>query len=131
MRRTGKTTLLIDEAIQELFTKGEVYIPNSQQALKLVYSKDGRRGKTSEKFSQMVKFIDHDFCKEHHDVQDFFADRFRARLFTEHSTRYFVDNSTHYKLSDEYYTDRVDENGVDFLIGFNKKRRCGYSRVHP
>lgn len=101
MRKTGKTTLLIDAAIQELFTKGEVYIPNAQEAVKL-RSKDGRRGMTEEKFQQRTKFIESDFSKEFPGSQDYFVERFRQRLFSEHSVRYFIDKRTYYKLSDDY-----------------------------
>lgn len=36
MRKTGKTTRLVDKAIQSLFTNGEICIPNSKDSARLI-----------------------------------------------------------------------------------------------
>tara|TARA_R110000822_G_scaffold67329_1_gene164007 strand:+ start:1666 stop:1977 length:312 start_codon:yes stop_codon:yes gene_type:complete len=87
MRRDGKTTRLIDAAIQELFTKGDVYIPNGAKAVRL-HGKDGGRGIDELVYQRMTKYTDYDFWDEygkmHPAVQDNFASRFRQRLYSEH-----------------------------------------------
>lgn len=87
MRRDGKTTRLIDAAIQELFKEGIVYIPRGADAVKL-FSRDGRRGYGDEIYKKMMRYIDYDFIdynnKLHPAIQDNFASRFRRRLFVEH-----------------------------------------------
>jgi len=87
MRRDGKTTRLIDAAIQELFTKGDVYIPDGAKAVRL-HGKDGGRGFDELVYQRMTKFTDYDFWDDFGKVvpkfQDNFASRFKRRLYTEH-----------------------------------------------
>jgi len=87
MRRSGKTTRLIDAAIQELFTKGNVYIPDGARAVKL-HGKDGGIGIDELVYQRMIKYTDYDFWDDNGKVlpkvQDHFAIRFKRRLDSEH-----------------------------------------------
>lgn len=96
MRRDGKTTRLIDSAIQELFNKGMVYIPNGEIARRLM-SRDGRRGYTDEVFRSRIKYIDPDF--RHNMAQDNFVKRFRDRLVFEHGEHAFISDGIVYKIT--------------------------------
>lgn len=87
MRRDGKTTRLIDAAIQELFTKGSVYIPDGAKAVRL-HGKDGGSGIDEFVYQRMTKYTDYDFWDDNGKVlpkvQDHFARRFKIRLNSEH-----------------------------------------------
>ena len=87
MRQDGKTTRLIDAAIQELFTKGSVYIPDGARAVRL-HGKDGGRGYDELMYHRMTKYTDYDFWDDNGKalpkVQDDFARRFKRRLNSEH-----------------------------------------------
>lgn len=88
MRRNGKTTRLIDLAIQELFTKGSVYVPSGTRAVRL-HGKDGGRGLDEYEYQRMVKYTDYDFWDDFGKVlprvQDNFKERFERRLYSEHN----------------------------------------------
>jgi len=94
MRRSGKTTRMIDAAIQELFTTGTVYVPSGAEA-KTLRKEHGYRGYTNMEYMSMTKFIDMedgDGVK----VQDYFSDKFRKRLYSEHNRTYFVEKGSKY-----------------------------------
>lgn len=101
MRRDGKTTRLIDAAIQELFKKGIVYIPRGADAVKL-FSKDGRRGYGDDVYYTMLRYVDYDFeddsNKLHPAIQDNFASRFRRRLYSEHEFADIINDGFIYKI---------------------------------
>ena len=88
-RRIGKTTRLIDEAVQELFNNGVVWIPTSKEA-ELLLGEDGKRGINDLVWSNKIKFIDPDH-KSGNKVQDNFRERFKKRLYSEH-IGCFMDN---------------------------------------
>lgn len=87
MRRDGKTTRLIDAAIQELFNNGEVYVPSGIKAMRL-HGKDGGRGIDDYLYFRMTKYTDYDFWEYDGSInvkaQDDFARRFKDRLNREH-----------------------------------------------
>lgn len=102
MRRDGKTTRLIDLAIQELFTKGIVYIPRGADAVKLA-SEDGRRGYGYDVYYAMIRYVDCDFWDKNNNfrpaVQDDFAIRFRRRLYSEHEFANIINDGIIYKIN--------------------------------
>lgn len=71
MRRTGKTTRLIDEAIQTLFNDGIICVPKAP-----IYSE-----KINHK--RVKVFIDPNHSNMNH-AQDYFRARLRRRLEIEH-----------------------------------------------
>lgn len=83
MRRTGKTTRLIDLAIQTLFTEGEIYIFSANELSKFGYP-DKIRGFDKD-IDKVFRFIDYDFkFNKISNAQDNFKDRFIRRLHIEH-----------------------------------------------
>lgn len=83
MRATGKTTLLIDRAIQELFTKGEIWVPRKHQI------KERWRGYSEEHIKRMTEFVDPDH-EPGNECQAYFITRLQNRLFNEHSGRFTI-----------------------------------------
>lgn len=88
IRRSGSTTRLVDKAVQELFEKGEIYVPSDAQAKKLL-SKNGSRGLTNEKYGQLVKFIDYIGSNDAF-AQNHFFSILMERLGREHQGHQFI-----------------------------------------
>lgn len=83
MRRSGKTTRTIDEAIQILFTKGAIKIPNSQEIDRLP------PGRTSAYLKENNWILDPDWTTG--SAQEDLYRRIFNRLEIEHPNRYTVD----------------------------------------
>lgn len=79
MRRTGKTTRKIDEAIQELFKHGRIIVPNPQEADSNLFN-----NMVSVKYSDVPVFIDEDHQKGNM-AQEYFKDKLLSRLHAEHN----------------------------------------------
>ena len=75
MRRTGKTTRLIDAAVQTLFTTGFIYIPTKSQLLNKV---------NPLKRIMRVKNINDSQVFYDLDEQNHFYKCLKRRLYTEH-----------------------------------------------
>jgi hypothetical protein len=93
MRGTGKTTRLIDEAVQHLFEHGYIRIVMNSE----IYREDFYRGFTSKQIEHFKKFIDPDACPDNR-AQLHFVEALAARLYYEHG--YVVDriSKTEFKV---------------------------------
>ncbi len=80
MRRTGKTTRLIDGAVQALFDNGKIIVPTRNQVFDS-YDK-WKRGLSSEQINDLA-FIDPDIS-DANEAQSFFLKSLRRRLNIEH-----------------------------------------------
>lgn len=96
MRRSGKTTRMIDAAIQELFTTGQVYIPSGAR-LKVLLDKHGERGYEAEEYNRMIRYNDMDGF-DSSKIQDYFCKRFKDRLFFEHGSSKFEVKGFNFKV---------------------------------
>ena len=79
MRRSGKTTRLIDEAVQHLFEHGYIRIPMNSE----IYREDFYRGFRSEQIEYFKKFIDPDALPGNR-AQLYFLQALSSRLAYEH-----------------------------------------------
>jgi hypothetical protein len=84
MRRSGKTTRLIDEAVQHLFEHGYIRILLNHQ----IFNENFYRSYTKEQQLPLVKFIDQDALPDNR-AQLHFLQALAARLDYEHG--YVVD----------------------------------------
>lgn len=95
MRKDGKTTRLIDEAIQHLFEKGEIKFLSNQDIFEK--HQDWRRGLSVGQVNDRLKFIDYDATKTNK-AQENFIHRFARRLSIEHDGCYRVHNKHHFTV---------------------------------
>ncbi len=79
MRRSGKTTRLVDEAIQQLFEVGNLYLPTSND----IQTGFGKYLYDPDLVKLMQKFIDPDF-RPGNQAQLDFIERVNKRLESEH-----------------------------------------------
>lgn len=86
MRHTGKTTRLVDEAIQYLFTYGRILIPTKGY----IHSPEALRGLTQSEKECIVHFIDPDSSPENN-AQTHFIVTFRRRLYGEHDREKIIE----------------------------------------
>jgi hypothetical protein len=89
MRRSGRTTRLVDAAIQTLFTEGEIYIPFSRW----VEDKVGRLGYSPEELQKRDRFIDWiEGGEMHNNTQIYLRNKILDRLHLEHNGQFEVYN---------------------------------------
>jgi len=81
MRRTGKTTRLIDEAVQMLFNDGEITVLNNYQLFDK--AEKWKRGFKDEQINARLRLIDPDARKDNK-AQFYFYEALKRRLYTEH-----------------------------------------------
>lgn len=79
MRQSGKTTRLVDSAIQHLFENGYIRVLTNHE----FYSNDFLRGFTPEQVSMFAKFMDPD-SEVHSNAQREFIERLNLRIRIEH-----------------------------------------------
>ena len=77
MRHTGKTTRLVDEAVQYLFEHGSIRILTNSG----IYNPIFMRGFRPEQVDMFLKFIDQD-SRPDNNVQDHFIEMLNRRLTT-------------------------------------------------
>jgi hypothetical protein len=83
MRRSGKTTRLVDEAVQYLFRRGVIEFIPPGEVLDLNYV----IGRLEIDKQMLLKFVDTD-AYETPNAQDFFINQFCKRLSIEHYGSY-------------------------------------------
>ncbi|RDY58019.1 hypothetical protein [Flagellimonas nanhaiensis] len=108
MRRTGKTTRLVDLAIQTLFEKGEIFIAD----MKWIESE--RRGFTSDEIADRDKFIDEIDASQR--IQNHLMSRILKRLESEHHGQFEV-NGRFIRLKSDYQFS-VDTPKGRMLVGY-------------
>jgi len=79
MRQTGKTTRLVDEAVQYLFAHGSIRILTNSE----IYNPNFMRGFKVPEVDMFLKFIDPD-NRSDNSAQRYFIDMLNRRLATEH-----------------------------------------------
>ena len=82
-RRTGKTTRMVDQAIQELFRYGRIRIPNQSDILNSVHITN-----MAPQYTYVI--IDPDYIEDTHIQQDLFK-KIVKRLDNEHKVNLSVD----------------------------------------
>lgn len=89
IRRSGKTTKCIDDAIQVLFTKGKIYIPSKQElkddAELTMLGKESQR-----KLLKVMDFLVVDYDWHMGRAQDDMKRRLIKRLQSEHNSQFVV-----------------------------------------
>lgn len=85
MRRTGKTTRLVDKAIQKLFTSGLIYVPTKTEYFSKVEPLD--RVLRTKGIDESQVFVDYDISK-YNDAQRHFEIMLDRRLCLEHAGSY-------------------------------------------
>jgi len=93
MRQTGKTTRLVDEAVQYLFEHGSIRILTNSE----IYNPNFMRGFRPEQVDTFLKFIDQD-SRPDNKAQYNFIDMLNRRLATEHSGSVERINNTEFKV---------------------------------
>lgn len=79
MRQSGKTTRLVDAAVQHLFKHGSIKILTNSE----VFDKNSLRGYEPEQVYMLLKFIDPDTRPDNR-AQQYFIEALDRRLATEH-----------------------------------------------
>lgn len=79
MRQTGKTTRLVDAAVQYLFKHGSIRILTNSE----IFNRNFMRGFKPEQVDMFLTFIDPD-TKPDNRAQQYFIEAFDRRLATEH-----------------------------------------------
>lgn len=79
MRQSGKTTRLVDEAVQYLFAHGSIRILTNSE----IYNPNFMRGFRPEQVDVFLKFIDPD-TRPDNKAQRHFIDMLNRRLAIEH-----------------------------------------------
>ena len=79
MRQTGKTTRLVDYAVQYLFTHGHIRVLTNSE----IYNPNFMKGFRPEQVDMFLKFIDPDSMPENK-AQHYFIEALDRRLATEH-----------------------------------------------
>ena len=79
MRRSGKTTRLIDKAVQHLFEKGSIRILLNNE----IFNEEITSKMTDKEKADYFEFVDQDAAKGNYAQRDF-LDRFSNRLLYEH-----------------------------------------------
>ena len=93
MRRSGKTTRLIDKAVQHLFEHGYIRIVMNSN----IYREDFYRGFTPKQIEHFKKFIDPDACPDNK-AQLHFVEALSARLAYEHGNTVERISKTEFKV---------------------------------
>lgn len=83
MRQTGKTTRLIDLAIQTLFKEGTLEVLHNGK----IWDFEWQKGRSVDQQQKIATFIDPD-AKQNNKAQEHFMMRLRQRLRMEHSGYY-------------------------------------------
>jgi hypothetical protein len=91
MRRDGKTTKLIDKAIQTLFTEGKICVPSTDNVITVRKIVKGT----------VATFIDPDH-NENNSAQDDFLHRLKRRLSIEHYNCFLIKDSIITTLITQY-----------------------------
>lgn len=91
MRRTGKTTRLIDEAIQMLFNDGEITILSLHNIFDK--SEQWKRGLTDKQINSRFRLIDPDNSKDNKAQYHFYVN-LRRRLYNEHQGSFIQEGSS-------------------------------------
>ncbi len=79
MRQSGKTTRLVDAAVQYLFEHGSIRILTNSE----IFNPNFMRGSRPEQVDVFLKFIDPD-TRPDNKAQYYFIDMLNRRLATEH-----------------------------------------------
>lgn len=87
MRRSGKTTKIIDAAIQQLFTEGEIWIP-SKYKIRSVDVYDVKHFEFNEEY-KVKAVIDEDWNKGY--AQEDLSERIIRRIDLEHKYQYEIE----------------------------------------
>ena len=95
MRRSGKTTRLIDEAVQLLFEHGEITILNNYKLFNR--RSEWKRGLTDKQIELRLKLVDYD-AREDNQAQYYFIDGLKRRLYNEHRGS-FTEGGNVFKLN--------------------------------
>ena len=122
MRRTGKTTRLVNEAIEYIFKNGELVVFNQHQINK--FEKEGARGQTKEFVDCAMRFIDVDSNTRAPSIQQYFIDKLRSRLEIEHQGSFEVDefsNATRFKVRGFYSGKKPYTNHINQQYNLNSK----------
>lgn len=93
MRRSGKTTRLIDKAVQHLFEKGSIQILLNNE----IFNEDITNKMTDEEKANHFEFVDQDAAKGNYAQRDF-LDRFSNRLLYEHKPYVVRISNTKFEL---------------------------------
>jgi hypothetical protein len=93
MRQTGKTTRLVDAAVQYLFEHGSIRILTNSE----IYNPNFIRGFKAPQVDMFLKFIDPD-ARPDNKAQYHFIDMLNKRLATEHSGSVERINNTEFKV---------------------------------
>ena len=93
MRATGKTTRLVDEAIQHLFKYGYVRILLNHE----IMDPNFYRGFTNEQILDLKRFIDPDFRDNNH-AQLYLIGKIKDRIINEHGGSRISISKTEFKL---------------------------------
>jgi hypothetical protein len=88
MRRSGKTTRLIDEAVQALFNEGEIIIPDGRWI-----NDEHKRGFSIQQIDKINRFID-DVYSPNGESQERFKRLLIRRLSIEHQDAFEVKGNT-------------------------------------
>lgn len=79
MRQSGKTTRLVDKAVQYLFTYGYIRVLMNHE----IHNENFMRGFKPEQIDMFLKFIDSDSTPDNK-AQHYFIETLNRRLATEH-----------------------------------------------
>lgn len=93
MRQTGKTTRLVDAAVQYLFEHGSIRILTNSE----IYNPNFIRGFRPEQVDMFLKFIDPD-ARPDNKAQYHFIDMLNRRLATEHGGSTERINNTEFRV---------------------------------
>lgn len=93
MRRSGKTTRLVDEAVQYLFKEGSIRIPSNNE----IFDKFYQKGLNNQQMVEFWKFVDVDARKDNR-AQDDFLHKLRDRLLNEHKDRVVMIGRNQFKV---------------------------------
>lgn len=96
MRRSGKTTRLVDKAVQHLFEKGSIKILLNNE----IFNEAITNKMTDEEKANHFEFVDQDAQKENSAQRDF-LDRFSNRLLQEHKHYVTKINETRFELKNK------------------------------
>ena len=93
MRQSGKTTRLVDAAVQYLFAHGSIRILTNSE----IYNPNFMRGFRPEQVDMFLKFIDPDTRRDN-SAQRYFIDMLNKRLAIEHGESTERINNTEFRV---------------------------------